>query len=62
MSEEIRVTVKKGGKLQIAVNGVKGPSCKDITAGFLKDAVNTNTVETGEFYEDPLYLVQAKTR
>ena len=48
-----RIIVKiKGGKSQIEVDGVKGPSCADLTKNIEKALGNVSKEEkTNEFYE-----------
>jgi len=51
-AEEIKVIIAKDGKTTIDVNGIKGPSCKDVTKR-LQEALGTEVEsETkDEFWE-----------
>lgn len=55
MAETITVTIPKDpskGKVTIEVNGVKGISCKDLTAALIKATGDVERQdETCEFYE-----------
>jgi len=50
--EEIIIRIGKGGKINLSVDGVKGPSCKEITKNLEKALGSTvETKNTGEYFE-----------
>jgi len=50
--QEITIRVKKGGKINLGVNGVKGSSCKALTKAIEKAlGTTTDTSQTSEYYE-----------
>jgi hypothetical protein len=58
--KEIKVNISPdGSKVSVEVNGVPGPSCKDLTEQFQK-ALGTviETKKTGEYYLTPEIEVQ----
>lgn len=50
---EIIVTVNKTGAVSVSVNGVAGPTCKDVSALIEKALGSTRKIElTSEYYEE----------
>jgi hypothetical protein len=52
--QELEITIDKEGKVQVAVRGVKGEGCLEITKN-IENAVGTVEERgyTAEFYEQP---------
>lgn len=52
MAHRVIITIPKGGDLEIEVDGIKGPSCKDITKALEKSlGTVTDSKKKAEFYE-----------
>jgi hypothetical protein len=48
----IDVTIDKTGNREIRINGVKGVSCKELTAFLLVNKLIASDEETSEYYEE----------
>lgn len=52
LSREVILTIDQNGQVEIEVKGVKGPSCKDLTAGVEKALGKvTSTRKTGDYFQ-----------
>lgn len=53
--EEITIEISPDGKLEIIVQGVKGPECLDLTAELIEKLGGEINLQekTSEFYEPP---------
>ncbi len=60
---EIKMRIAKDGKLKIAVNGVKGSACKDLTKA-LEKALGTveSTKATSEMYDQQASVENEQTQ
>lgn len=53
MASTVKIRIKPGGKLEIKVQGVAGPTCSDVTKALQKALGNTtNDQKTDEFYKE----------
>jgi hypothetical protein len=53
MASTVKIRIKPGGKVEISVQGIKGPTCTDITK-LLQKALGETTSEkkTNDFFEE----------
>jgi hypothetical protein len=55
MNDRITIKIDPKGQAEVAVKGVKGASCKDVTAAIEKALGQTTSDKlTSEYYETPL--------
>jgi hypothetical protein len=53
MASTVKIRIKPGGKVEVKVQGVTGPTCTDVTKSLQKALGNTiNDQKTEEFYKE----------
>lgn len=53
MEQKIKIIIKKDGTLEYTVQGIKGKSCRDVTAFIDKIGRVSETKNTSEFNQTP---------
>jgi len=55
MASTVKIRIKPGGKLEVKVEGIKGPTCTDVTKTLQKALGDiTSDKKTNEFFEEGL--------